>query len=170
MSVGAAEGFHSFQLSKRNLFIENFLSQKSAQKKNSPGPAPTPMHLKITNKHFPMQTSYYLDEYIIQQSQSATYLGVKIDQRLKWSEHTSSTISKANAANAFLKRSLSGCSSKVKKNCYLSMVRPILEYASIVWSPHTQCDIHKIEMVQRCAVRFNIFTISVVQLVLQTCL
>ena len=38
MSVGAAEGFHSFQSSKRNLFIENFLSQKSAQKKNSPGP------------------------------------------------------------------------------------------------------------------------------------
>ena len=38
MSVGAAEGFHSFQLSKRNLFIENFLSQKSAQKKKSPGP------------------------------------------------------------------------------------------------------------------------------------
>ena len=34
------------------------------------------------------------------------------------------------------------------------MVRPILEYASMVWSPHTQCDIHKIEMVQRHAVRF----------------
>ena len=64
------------------------------------------IHLKITNKHFPMQTSYYLDEYIIQQSQSATYLGVKIDQRLKWSEHISSTISKANAANAFLKCNL----------------------------------------------------------------
>ena len=100
-----------------------------------------------------MQTPYYLDEYIIQQSQSATYLGVKIDRKLKWSEHISSTISKANAANAFLKRNLSGCSSKVKKNCYLSMVRPILEYASIVWSPYTQCDIHKIEMVQRRAVR-----------------
>ena len=127
------------------------------------------IHLKIINKHFPMQTSYYLDEYIIQQSQSATYLGVKIDQRLKWSEHISSTISKANAANAFLKHNLSGCSSKVKKHCYLSMVRPILEYDSIVWSPYTQCDIHKIEMVQRRAVRF-ILTISVVQLVLQTCL
>ena len=73
------------------------------------------IHLKIINKHFPMQTSYYLGEYIIQQSQSATYLGVKIDQRLKWSEHISSTISKANAANAFLKRNLSRCSSKVKK-------------------------------------------------------
>ena len=32
------------------------------------------------HKHFPMPTSYYLDEYTIQQSQSATYLGVTIDQ------------------------------------------------------------------------------------------
>ena len=45
------------------------------------------IHLKITNKHFPMLTSYYLDEYTIQQSQSATYLGVIIDQKLKWSGH-----------------------------------------------------------------------------------
>ena len=35
------------------------------------------------------------------------------------------------------------------------MVRPILEYASIIWSTHTQCDIHKIVMVQHCAVRFT---------------
>ena len=34
------------------------------------------------------------------------------------------------------------------------MVRSILEYASIAWSPHTQCDIHKIVMVQHHAVRF----------------
>ena len=43
--------------------------------------------MTINTLYFPMQTSYYLDEYIIQQSQSATYLGIKIDQRLKWSEH-----------------------------------------------------------------------------------
>ena len=49
------------------------------------------------------------------------------------------------------------CSSKVKKNCYLLMVRPILEYASVVWSPHTQCDIYiyKIEMVQCHTARFT---------------
>ena len=48
------------------------------------------------------------------------------------------------------------------------MVRPILEYASIVWSPHTQCDIHKIKMVQRRAVRFIFNNFSRIQLVLQT--
>ena len=62
-----------------------------------------------------MQTSYYLGEYIIQQSQSATYLGVKIDQRLKWSEHISSTISKANTANAFLNVTLVDALVKLRK-------------------------------------------------------
>ena len=32
MRVGAVEGFHSFQLSKRNLFIENFQSQNLVKK------------------------------------------------------------------------------------------------------------------------------------------
>ena len=45
------------------------------------------IHLKVTNKHSLMPTSYYLDEYNIQHSQSATYLGVTIDQKLKWSEY-----------------------------------------------------------------------------------
>ena len=40
-----------------------------------------------------------MNEHNIQQSQSATYLGVTIDQRLRWSEHISNTVFKANAAN-----------------------------------------------------------------------
>ena len=34
------------------------------------------------------------------------------------------------------------------------LVRPILEYASPVWSPFTELNILKLEMVQRRAVRF----------------
>ena len=34
------------------------------------------------------------------------------------------------------------------------MVRPILEYASAVWDPHTNLNITKLESVQRCATRF----------------
>ena len=39
---------------------------------------------------------------------------------------------------------------------YFALVRPLLEYASSVWDPHTTADIHKIEMVQRRAARFVI--------------
>ena len=34
------------------------------------------------------------------------------------------------------------------------MVRPVLEYASTVWDPHTLTNINKIEAVQRRAARF----------------
>ena len=33
-------------------------------------------------------------------------------------------------------------------------IRPILEYAAVVWEPHTRCDIERLEAVERRAVRF----------------
>ena len=44
--------------------------------------------------------------------------------------------------------------SAVNETCYMSMVKPILEYASLVWSPSTEHNISKLEMVQRRAARF----------------
>ena len=38
--------------------------------------------------------------------------------------------------------------------CYKSMVRPIIEYASSVWDPHTTVNIRRLESVQRRAARF----------------
>ena len=36
---------------------------------------------------------------------------------------------------------------------YLSLVRPILEYASPVWDPYTQKNIHQLESVQKLALK-----------------
>ena len=36
----------------------------------------------------------------------------------------------------------------------MSLVRPTLEYASSVWDPYQQNDIHRLEMVQRRAARY----------------
>jgi hypothetical protein len=41
-----------------------------------------------------------------------------------------------------------------KTNTYSSLVRPIAEYASTVWDPYTQKDIHILEMVQRRGARY----------------
>ena len=55
----------------------------------------------------------------------------------------------------FLKRNLSSCPPLVKERCYKSLVRPIMEYASCVWDPHTKRNIQKLEIVQICEGRLQ---------------
>ena len=42
-----------------------------------------------------------------------------------------------------------------KKNAYLTLVPPVLEYAAIIWDLHTQQEINMLERVQRNAVHFT---------------
>ena len=46
------------------------------------------------------------------------------------------------------------CSPTTKESAYFTLVRPLLEYASIAWSPHSDKYTKKIELVQRSAARF----------------
>ena len=50
---------------------------------------------------------------------------------------------KANSVLGLLRRNLKISSQAVKTQAYLSLVRPHLEYASTVWSPHTHLIILK---------------------------
>ena len=42
----------------------------------------------------------------------------------------------------------------VKKSCYMSIVRPLLEYGTVLWSPHKNLIITLIESVQRHATKY----------------
>ena len=74
----------------------------------------------------------------IQQAEHAKYLGVIIDKNLNWNEHTKQVISKANRVGGFLQRNLKKCLPDVEASCYFMLVRPILEYACVAWSPYHQ--------------------------------
>ena len=82
------------------------------------------------------------------------YLGVQISESLSWNAHIASTAKKASNSLAFLRRNLTSCPPDVKAQSYKTLVRPILEYASTVWDPHTTTNINQIEAVQRRAARF----------------
>ena len=81
-------------------------------------------------------------------------MGVTIDQHLSWSEHIKQITNKANRVKGFLQRNLHSCPIQIKSNCYKALIKPILEYTSIIWAPHTQKDIRVLEKVQRNAARF----------------
>ena len=69
------------------------------------------------------------------------------------------SLAKQSQVNGFLRRNLHHFPVSVKNNCYKMMVRPIVEYASSVWAPHTHTNINQLESIQRRAARFcyNIF-------------
>ena len=112
------------------------------------------IHLTITRKTHPLPSRYSICDSVIEQSNSAKYLGVTITNNLSWSEHINKITNKANSTKAFLQRNLNQCQPSVKSACYTTYIRPTLEYASTVWSPHLVGDTNRIEMVQRRSARF----------------
>ena len=108
--------------------------------------------------HYPQDKSFKIKLFNLWFShpaiQQPKYLGVTITSNLSWSEHINNITNNANSIRAFLQRNLNQCHQSVKSTCYITYVRPILEYTSTVWSPHQVGDINRFEIVQRCAVRF----------------
>jgi len=110
--------------------------------------------LKITNNRDVILFNYFIQNTEIREVQETKYLGVTLNNNLKWSSHIQIISKKANSVLGFLRRNFSTCPTNVKSALYKSLVRPILEYACTVWSPHCQKDIQCIEAIQRRAARF----------------
>ena len=110
--------------------------------------------IRITNAKLPILHDYNIQEKRIKTASSVKYLGVYIDEHLTWKDHINHIVSKANTSRAFLQRNIYSCPRAVKEACYKMMVRSILEYAAIIWSPFTQSAINKLESAQRKAARF----------------
>ena len=68
--------------------------------------------------------------------------------------HINNIAAKANRTLNFLKCNLSCCSSDIKATAYLTIVRPVMEYAADIWDPFHQNNIQKLEKVQRRAARW----------------
>ena len=98
---------------------------------------------------------YTSHDHPLQTTDSAKYLGLTLTSDLKWNTHISNTTRKANSILGLLRRNLKTASQTLKTQAYQSLVRPHLEYAATVWSPHTAENANKLEMVQRRAARYT---------------
>jgi len=90
----------------------------------------------------------------LQMVDSQPYLGVHIHSKLSWDIHINHVTAKAKRALGFVRRNLRHCHPDTKKRAYIALVRPLVEYCSVVWDPHHQNKINKIENIQRAAARF----------------
>ena len=97
---------------------------------------------------------YTINDQILKQVQDNPYLGLTISDNLKWKTHLNNICKKASSTLGFLRRNLRHCPKPCRKNAYLALVRSKLEYGSIIWDPYNQCDIDRLERIQRSAARF----------------
>ena len=111
-------------------------------------------HISFCNKQVQINFNHIICDEVIKQVDSIKYLGVTIDKKITWSQQVDKIALKANRVRGFLYRNIKHCSSDIKNRRYKIFIQPILEYASIIWSPYYDKYVNKLEAVQRRVARF----------------
>ena len=112
------------------------------------------MVLKVTNKACPIHKHYLLYNQELCHVTEAKYLGLTLDSHLTFSKHIDNICKKANITLGLIRRNTYHCQRYVKIDAYNTYVRPLLDYAAFVWSPHTATNTGKLESIQRRAARY----------------
>ena len=111
--------------------------------------------LHITRSKTPFPSQYVLHGQVLESVSNSRYLGVDISDNLNWNCHINRVTSSANRTLGFVRRNIRSTNSGIREAAYKALVRPLVEYSSPVWSPHTKTNINKLEMVQRRAARWT---------------
>ena len=98
--------------------------------------------LKISHAQELRTHTYSLNQSILQETDSHSYLGVEVSRSLKWNKHINHMTAKGNRSLGFIKRNLRGCTDDIKDLAYRSLVHPQHEYCAAVWDPYTADQIH----------------------------
>ena len=94
--------------------------------------------MQLTRKRInKIHASYTLEGTDFENVESINYIWVTITctSNLRWNTHVSNVCAKANRTLGFLRRNLYSCPQEVKEAVYIGLVRPTLDYGSLVWDP-----------------------------------
>ena len=99
----------------------------------------------ITTKKNSIIYPYQIHQTTFRSTDQAKYLGVTITPDLSWKCHIGNITKKANSTIAFLRRNIRSSPRDAKAKAYKTCVRPIVEYASTVWSSARTTMLNKIK-------------------------
>jgi len=111
------------------------------------------MRITLATRHI-SRNDYSMNGDKLELKDDHPYLGVQLSSKLSWEHRSNIMTSKATRALGFLRRNLYGCNRSTKEKAYFAMVRPLMEYCSVVWSPHQAKLKNQLEKVQKTAARF----------------
>ena len=109
--------------------------------------------MNVSTKPSPYNTSYKMGDHILKNSCCEKDIGVYLDNNIKFDEHINQAVNKANRILAITRRTFECIDDDIFKMIFKGLVRPHLEYAAPVWSPHLKKHVDLIESVQRRATK-----------------
>lgn len=112
------------------------------------------VHLSFTRSKKKIDTQYSINNDFIKTECTYKYLGVILSNDCSWNAQVDDVVLRAGRALNFIQRNLKCSETNLKKTAYLTCVRPILEYACVVWDPAQKYLIEKLEKIQNRAARF----------------
>jgi hypothetical protein len=99
------------------------------------------------------QINISVDGQLISEVTECQYLGVTIDQHLKFGIQLENTIAKLNRAMGILKRTAHYIPVKSRKLLYNTLVLPHFDYGSTIWGGTTNTRLDLLQRIQNRAMR-----------------
>lgn len=100
-------------------------------------------------EHLQSRLNYSLDGLNLRVSTTID-LGVVMDEKMTFKPHLNQIFSRAKAMLGFVKRQSKEFDCPyVTRSLYFALVRPIVEYCSVVWNPVFEKDIIRLESIQK---------------------
>ena len=109
--------------------------------------------MHISNKSLKENFIYKMGTHDLKESTCEKDIGVHIDNHIKFDIHINNAVSKANKVLAVTRRTFECMNDDIFNMIFKGLVRPHLEYAAPVWSPHLNKHKELLENVQRRATK-----------------
>ena len=110
--------------------------------------------LHSTRSRTPVPSQELLHGQVLESVAGSKYLGVDISNNLSFNSHIQNITTLAGRSLGFLKRDIRSKNPELREMAYKTLVRPLVEYSSSVWSPYTKSNIAR--LVQRRAARWTL--------------
>ncbi|CAB3375200.1 Hypothetical predicted protein [Cloeon dipterum] len=110
--------------------------------------------MDLSRARQPWLPQYMIGGAALEYVSTQRLLGVHIARDLRWNHHVDVQRKKAAQTLGFAARNLRGCTQRVKRMAYLTLVKPKLFYGTPAWHPWTKTNTEKMARTQNKALHF----------------
>src|ERR1043165_7700875 len=106
------------------------------------------------NKIIPLTNNdLIIDNYLIPKVTTTKFLGVIIDQHLKWNQHIDEISKKVTKNIGIIRRISYLLPQTALKNLYFALIYPYLTYCNLIWTSTYPTHLNKLKILQKRAIR-----------------